>query len=46
LAKELGLEYIDLEGGILRIFKKIKDNEDDPKLDEEGNKVEILNKSE
>ena len=42
----MGLEYVDLEGGIQKIFKKIRDNEEDPKLDEEGNKVEILSEME
>lgn len=42
LARRLDLEYIDLERVVNTIFDKIKENEENPKTDEEGNPAEFL----
>ena len=42
----MNLEYIDIEGEIQRIFIKIKLNDEDPKLDDEGNKLPFLSELE
>jgi len=38
----MNLEYVDIEQEIERIFVKIKLNDEDPKVDEEGNKLPFL----
>ncbi|CAD8103243.1 unnamed protein product [Paramecium sonneborni] len=43
LAKQLDLEYLDLEKGIQRIYAKVAENENNPQMDEEGNPKEFLN---
>lgn len=42
LARRLDLEYLDIEKVINKIFDKIKENEENPKTDEEGNPIEFL----
>ena len=42
LAKQLDLEYMDLERGITKIYAKVTENESNPQIDEEGNPKEFL----
>ena len=42
LATALNIEYIDQKLMIDRIFQKIKQNEEEPKLDEEGLPMKFL----
>ena len=42
LAQKLNIEYIDQLGLIDKIFTKIKLNEEDPKVDDEGNPIPFL----
>jgi adenylate/nucleoside-diphosphate kinase len=40
LAKRLDLEHVDLERPIARLFEKVKDSEENPKTDDDGNPVD------
>ena len=42
MAKNIDIEHIDLERPLLRIFEKVKENEENPQTDEEGNPKEFL----
>ena len=46
LAKKFDLEHIEIESNIAKLFQKIKDFQDSPELDEDGNPKEYLSETE